>query len=106
MATSSVLHVPGPLRNHIRPSVVNQASSDSVLARRQTKQMLGSQTSLVQDTLSKKESDRDGVGGSSSRGLLLPSVQNMKTNVSEKVAQVGVVRLFVFLLVWAWSELP
>ncbi|KAL8623826.1 hypothetical protein ACOMHN_058856 [Nucella lapillus] len=84
----------GPLRNHVRPSMANQqASSDSALARLQTKPRSGSLASMVTETLGKSKGLGKGSmegGGSSSRGLLLPSVQNMKTNVTEKMAQVNV----------------
>lgn len=75
----------GPTRNHVRPQV-GQSVSDPELGRHQMKQMSGSVVSLSGDD-SKKHPERDGVA-SSARGLLLPSVQNMKQNVSEKVAQV------------------
>ena len=69
--------------------MVNQASSDSELARLSGKLASGSLSSLHQDPLARKEAEKDGVGSASSRGLLLPSVQNMKTNVTEKMAQVS-----------------
>jgi hypothetical protein len=73
--------------------MVNQASSDSELMRRQNRLMTGSLGSLDPDSSSKKDGSAglDGVGGSSSSNRLkLLSVQNMKTNVTEKVAQVSV----------------
>ncbi|XP_025096460.1 potassium voltage-gated channel subfamily H member 6-like isoform X3 [Pomacea canaliculata] len=79
------LDLSGPTRNHVRPQV-GQSVSDPELGRHQMKQMSGSVVSLSGDD-SKKHPERDGVA-SSARGLLLPSVQNMKQNVSEKVAQV------------------
>ena len=67
--------------NHIKSSLMNQASSDSELTKFKTKLLLEAQGDLQDPDLHKD--------GSNTKGLFLPGVQNMKHNVSEKVAQVS-----------------
>ncbi|XP_055959175.1 potassium voltage-gated channel subfamily H member 7 [Patella vulgata] len=76
----------GPTGNHIRSNFVNTASSDSELAKHRAKQFTDSISNIASDSI-KKTPDKDGVLPTA-KGLLLPNMQNMKQNVSEKVAQV------------------
>ncbi|KAL5007461.1 hypothetical protein ScPMuIL_016267 [Solemya velum] len=71
--------------NHIKPNLINQASSDSELARYKTKQLTQSMGNLTSALMNSH--DRDGILPSA-KGLILPNVSNMKHNVSEKVVQV------------------
>ena len=73
--------------NHIKSGLMNQASSDSELTKFKTKLLLEAHGDLTDPDLHK-----DG-----SKGLFLPGVQNMKHNVSEKVAQVGTLSLSLCL---------
>ena len=73
--------------NHIKSGLMNQASSDSELTKFKTKLLLEAHGDLTDPDLHK-----DG-----SKGLFLPGVQNMKHNVSEKVAQVGTRSLSLWL---------
>ena len=72
--------------NHMKHNCTNQASSDSELAKYRTTQ-LGDldHLELNPDFLAWSE-DKD--GAFPSKGMFLPNVQNMKHNVSQKVAQV------------------
>ncbi len=70
--------------NHVKANQINQASSDSDLARFRTKHLGDSQIDLTElerlkllEGLNQKD-----------KGVFLPGVQNMKHNVTEKVAQV------------------
>ena len=67
--------------NHIKSGILNQASSDSELTKFKTKLLLEAQGDLDADLLHKDTQN--------AKGLFLPGVQNMKHNVSEKVAQVS-----------------
>ena len=74
--------------NHLKNNLLNQqASSDSELAKHRAK-LSNSLTNIANDVIFRKSAEKDSVI-SSSKGLFLPSVQNVKHNVSEKVAQVS-----------------
>ncbi|CAH1789257.1 unnamed protein product [Owenia fusiformis] len=72
--------------NHLK-NFLNQASSDSDLSRHKANLISNSLTNIANEVIFKKSQDKDSII-SSSKGLFLPSVQNVKNNVSEKVAQV------------------
>ncbi|CAC5406767.1 Potassium voltage-gated channel unc-103,Potassium voltage-gated channel subfamily H member 2,Potassium voltage-gated channel subfamily H member 4,Potassium voltage-gated channel subfamily H member 5,Potassium voltage-gated channel subfamily H member 7,Potassium voltage-gated channel subfamily H member 1,Potassium voltage-gated channel protein eag,Potassium voltage-gated channel subfamily H member 8,Potassium voltage-gated channel subfamily H member 6,Potassium voltage-gated channel subfamily H member 3 [My len=72
--------------NHIKSNMINQASSDSELIKNRAKQVNDSLANATADNMNKMP-DPDG-SIPSAKGIFLPNVQNMKHNVSEKVAQV------------------
>jgi hypothetical protein len=67
--------------------MINTASSDSELVKNRAKQVNDNLSSTLVDHLNKSIADQDG-SIPSAKGIFLPNVQNMKHNVSEKVAQV------------------
>ncbi|XP_053373447.1 potassium voltage-gated channel subfamily H member 7-like isoform X2 [Mercenaria mercenaria] len=69
--------------NHVKMNQMNQASSDSELTKFRTKTLQDSQIDLTE---AEKLKALDGLS-QNAKGLFLPGVQNMKHNVSEKVAQ-------------------
>ncbi|CAC5406765.1 Potassium voltage-gated channel unc-103,Potassium voltage-gated channel subfamily H member 2,Potassium voltage-gated channel subfamily H member 4,Potassium voltage-gated channel subfamily H member 5,Potassium voltage-gated channel subfamily H member 7,Potassium voltage-gated channel subfamily H member 1,Potassium voltage-gated channel protein eag,Potassium voltage-gated channel subfamily H member 8,Potassium voltage-gated channel subfamily H member 6,Potassium voltage-gated channel subfamily H member 3 [My len=71
--------------NHIKSNMINQASSDSELIKNRAKQVNDSLANATADNMNKMP-DPDG-SIPSAKGIFLPNVQNMKHNVSEKVAQ-------------------
>lgn len=73
--------------NHVKSSMIIQASSDSELIKNRAKQVNDSLGNATADNMNKMP-DPDG-SIPSAKGIFLPNVQNMKHNVSEKVAQVG-----------------
>ncbi|XP_060073878.1 potassium voltage-gated channel subfamily H member 2-like [Ylistrum balloti] len=74
--------------NHVKSNCINQTCSDSELAKHRTKQLTDSSGNLLADSLQVGWTpERDGVMPGSGKGVFLPNVQNMKHNVSEKVAQ-------------------
>ncbi|XP_076094597.1 voltage-gated inwardly rectifying potassium channel KCNH6-like isoform X5 [Mytilus galloprovincialis] len=72
--------------NHVKSSMIIQASSDSELIKNRAKQVNDSLGNATADNMNKMP-DPDG-SIPSAKGIFLPNVQNMKHNVSEKVAQV------------------
>ena len=70
--------------NHVKANQLNQASSDSELNKIRTKTLIESQVDLDE---ADKLKALDGVN-QNAKGIFVPGVQNMKHNVSEKVAQV------------------
>ncbi|CAC5406768.1 Potassium voltage-gated channel unc-103,Potassium voltage-gated channel subfamily H member 2,Potassium voltage-gated channel subfamily H member 4,Potassium voltage-gated channel subfamily H member 5,Potassium voltage-gated channel subfamily H member 7,Potassium voltage-gated channel subfamily H member 1,Potassium voltage-gated channel protein eag,Potassium voltage-gated channel subfamily H member 8,Potassium voltage-gated channel subfamily H member 6,Potassium voltage-gated channel subfamily H member 3 [My len=75
----------GGIGNHIKSNMINQASSDSELIKNRAKQVNDSLANATADNMNKMP-DPDG-SIPSAKGIFLPNVQNMKHNVSEKVAQ-------------------
>lgn len=75
--------ITGGVGHLFRANVINQASSDSQLAKNRTK---------FSDSLNDMDwepgNDRDGPAKDNRGPIFLPNVANMKHNVSEKVAQV------------------
>lgn len=75
--------ITGGVGHLFRANVINQASSDSQLAKNRTK---------FSDSLNDMDwepgNDRDGAAKDNRGPIFLPNVANMKHNVSEKVAQV------------------
>ncbi|XP_060608681.1 potassium voltage-gated channel subfamily H member 2-like isoform X2 [Ruditapes philippinarum] len=69
--------------NHVKSVQMNQASSDSELTKFRTRTLQDSQIDLSE---AEKLKALDGLS-QNAKGLFLPGVQNMKHNVSEKVAQ-------------------
>lgn len=80
--------------NHVKSNYVNLASSDSELHRQRLRPLTDSLTNLT-DAGKRGLDGKDGAGAPA--GIILPTVANMKQNVSEKVAQVS------FLCVWMLS---
>ncbi|XP_069110947.1 voltage-gated inwardly rectifying potassium channel KCNH6-like isoform X2 [Argopecten irradians] len=79
--------------NHVKSNCINQTCSDSELAKHRTKQLTDSSGNLLADSLQVGWTpDRDGAMPGSGKGVFLPNVQNMKHNVSEKVAQASSVK--------------
>ncbi|XP_046350011.2 potassium voltage-gated channel subfamily H member 6-like isoform X1 [Haliotis rufescens] len=74
-----------PTVNHVKANFMNQASSDSELAKHRMKPFVDSHSNLTDGI---KSESKDGMLSSAAKGILLPGVANMKQNVSEKVAQV------------------
>ncbi|ESO87949.1 hypothetical protein LOTGIDRAFT_126829 [Lottia gigantea] len=74
------------IKNMKNMNFINTASSDSELAKHRAKQFTDSISNIASDSV-KKTPDKDGVLPTA-KGLLLPNMQNMKQNVSDKVAQV------------------
>lgn len=94
--------------HHQHPSLLNQASSDSELSRYRIR-LSGSQANVAHDVTQKKSSERDTHSAVSSskqqqqqqQGLFLP-MQNMRHNMSQKVAQVRrhrKIATFVYVIV-------
>ena len=73
--------------NHLKQNLLNQASSDSELARYRANKLSNSLSNIANDVLFKKSQEKDNVHTASKQGIFLP-MQNMKHNVTEKVAQV------------------
>lgn len=74
--------------NHLKQNLLNQASSDSELTRYRANKLSNSLSNIANDVLFKKsQGDKNDVHSASKQGLFLP-MQNMKHNVTEKVAQV------------------
>ncbi|XP_021374212.1 potassium voltage-gated channel subfamily H member 6-like [Mizuhopecten yessoensis] len=74
--------------NHVKSNCINQTCSDSELAKHRTKQLTDSSGNLLADSFQMGwTQERDGVMPGTGKGVFLPNVQNMKHNVSEKVAQ-------------------
>ena len=67
--------------NHIKSGMMNQASSDSELTKFKTKLLLEGHGDFDPELLHKDAQN--------AKGIFLPGMQNMKHNVSEKVAQVS-----------------
>lgn len=74
--------------NHLKQNLLNQASSDSELARYRANKLSNSLSNLANDVLFRKSQEKDAIHTASKQGIFLP-MQNMKHNVTEKVAQVG-----------------
>ena len=85
---SLILSVVG---NHVKSNQLNQASSDSELTKFRTKTFQDSQVDLTE---AEKLRALDGLN-QNAKGIFLPGVQNMKHNVSEKVAQVRFVAVVI-----------
>ena len=86
--TYSVFCVSG-VSNHVKSNCLNQASSDSELNKHRTRNIMESFNNLNSDLHRQYVSDEQKEKVlPDAKNLFLPSVQNMKHNVSEKVAQV------------------
>ena len=72
--------------NQLKEQLMNQASSDSELTRYRAK-LSNSLSNIANDVLFKKSHEKDSLHSQSKQGIFLP-MQNMKHNVTEKVAQV------------------
>ncbi len=81
--------------NHVRQTLLNLASSDSELNKHRAK-LSHSLTNVAQDYIMKKSQEKDSVISSSKQGIFLP-MQNMKHNVTEKVAQVTISYLCTYV---------
>lgn len=74
----------------MKANCINQTCSDSELAKHRAKLEVDSSGNLIADTFPAGWTpERDGVMPGTGKGVFLPNVQNMKHNVSEKVAQVS-----------------
>jgi hypothetical protein len=73
--------------NHLRHDFLNLSSSDSELNKHRTK-LSASLTNIANDMFFSKSPEKDSMVSASKQGIFLP-MQNMKHNVTEKVAQVG-----------------
>jgi hypothetical protein len=78
------IYISAVMGNHVKSVQMNQASSDSELTKFRTRTLQDSQIDLSE---AEKLKALDGLS-QNAKGLFLPGVQNMKHNVSEKVAQV------------------
>ncbi|KAK3109016.1 hypothetical protein FSP39_021204, partial [Pinctada imbricata] len=78
------------MANHVKQNCINQASSDSELNKNRTRIDMGDLTSHIQDThhLFHRNEEVKAKSHQNSKNIFLPNVQNMKHNVSEKVAQI------------------
>lgn len=86
LKSSLQVSLAGEIGHQFKDHVINQASSDSQLAKHRAKFADSVNDLDGEDTL-----DREGPVGDSRGPIFLPNVANMKHNVSEKVAQVGIV---------------
>ena len=82
--TIYIFFITAVMGNHVKSIQMNQASSDSELTKFRTRTLQDSQIDLTE---AEKLKALDGLS-QNAKGLFLPGVQNMKHNVSEKVAQV------------------
>ena len=75
--------------NHLKQSLLNQASSDSELAKHRTK-LSHSLSNIANDVIFRKgPNEKDSVISSSKQAIFL-TMPNVKHNVTEKVAQVSI----------------
>ena len=84
----SISPFPSATGNHLKHNLLNQASSDSELNKHRAKPISNSLSNIANDVLYRKSHDKDSLMSSSKQGIFLPNVQNVKHNVTEKVAQV------------------